>query len=385
MIEISRSEVDTRATCETKNFNEYHYGGTGLSRVAQSLPLSSGIALHEANARVLLAGGASPVLDAAIQHGLNAYQEKVLKRGLQNHPKDLVKFTVGEQRALIEALVRGWVRYRVPDLLEHYEVIEVEREHRVHLAFEVYQNIRFDATLRPRGTNYVVVMDEKSTANESADWAERLRRSNQTHLYVPAAEDIYGMYAAGVQYEGMFKGARRKGTGKWEDRKLQGSQLVYGYKGPSKTGVTAYQVEGTTKKGWEKFAVWEEPGLTIADWMDNYISPDVLSGLYQSVPPWRPLESDMEDNRKLLAKREIEWRQKIEPGIKLSLTAPEEVPEWTSKNLLKNREACLKFGGDHRCPMWDICYDRTVAGDPLGSGLYEPRKDHHRDVDEGEE
>jgi hypothetical protein len=386
-IDVSRSELDTRATCETKNFTEYHYAGTGITKVKQALPLASGIALHEANALVLesyMVTG-TVALDAAIQHGLNGYHEKILKSGIANADPEHLSFTAGEQKALIEALIRGWRRYRVPDIAEQYDIIEVEKEHRVHLAYDVYQQVRFDAVLQPKSTRYIVVMDEKSTANEGADWAERLRRSSQTHLYVPAAEDIFGMYVAGVQYEGMFKGARRKGTGKWADRKLQGSPLVYGYKGPDKEGNTAYQVEGTTRKGWEKFAVWEEEGMTVERWMDEFISPDILKGLYQSVPPWRPLDSDMEDNRKLVAQREIEWRLKIEPGINLSITDPAAVPEWASKNLLKNRGACLMYGGDHRCPMWDFCYNRTVAADPLGSGIYQPREDHHADVEDGED
>jgi hypothetical protein len=34
-----------------------------------------------------------------------------------------------------------------------------------------------------------------------------------------------------------------------------------------------------------------------------------------------------------------------------------------------------------RCPMWDLCYTNNTADDPAGSGLYQPRQDHHAAVE----
>jgi hypothetical protein len=385
----SRSAVDTRRKCETKRFFEYDYAGTGLSpATGAALPLAGGIALHNMMAQALEAAwlrrpggprdGKHPpfegALDVIIHDGIQRYVEEVKQSGgFLNQPPGHVAFLIAEQSALIEGLVRGWVRYRMPDILAHYDVVSIEQEQRAQLTSDFTLPLRLDVLLRSKVGGHLTVLDYKTHAYERETWAATLRNSSQTHLYIPAVEKLYGEHCAGVQYEGLFKGARKRGTGRFDDRKLQQSKLCYGYLGPG--GV--WEVDYTKKKGFAKEPVWEH--MTVTEWLDKHLSPLDLQVLFQTVPPHRPTPQAMREEVESTARKEREWAQRVAPGVRLSLVAPEEVPAWAGVNLEKNRDACHAYGADHRCALWDICNNRTVAADPLGSELFKPREDHHTD------
>lgn len=381
MAETSRSAVDTRRKCETKRFWEYDYAGTGLqSASGQSLPLAGGIALHNILAQALLAASVQahvllpfePELDRIIADGIAVYTKEVADSGgFLNQPPEHVQFLIMEQATLIEALVRGWVRFRMPDILAHHDVVSIEQERKAPLAPDFTLPLRLDALLRTKVGEFLVVLDFKSTAYERETWADQLRNSSQTHLYIPAVEALYGEHCTGVQYEGLFKGARKKGTGRFADRKIQQSKLCYGYLGPGGVWETDY----TKKKGFTKEPIWEH--MTAKVWLEQHLSPADLQQMFQTVPAHRPTPVAMVEEVISTTRKEREWAQRVAPGVRLSLVEPEEVPAWVGANLEKNRDACHAYGMDHRCPFWDLCNDRTVASDPLESGLFEPRDDHH--------
>jgi hypothetical protein len=399
-VETSRSAVDTRLKCETQRFLGYDYGGHGLAAVGAALPLVGGIALHNILARVLEAAwitasgfrngllteeGPVPFdvrVDKVIADGIAEYRTAVgASEGFLNQPADHTEFLMAEQACLLEALVRGWVRYRMPDILEHYDVVSIEQEHKAQLVEGFVLPLRLDVLLRAKAGGHLVVLDYKTMAYERDTWAASLRNSKQTYLYVPAVEAVYGEYCAGVQYEGLFKGARKKGSGEFADRKIQQSVLCYGYhytphgkKGP--TGEAPYfETEYTGKKGQKKIAVWEH--MPVKDWLDNHVPPAVLQNMFQTVPVTRPNPTAMREEVAVMARKERDWARKVAPLVLTSIEDPEELPEELGLTLEKNRDACLAYGSDNRCAFWDICNDRTVAADPLGSGLYKVREDHH--------
>jgi hypothetical protein len=386
----SRSAVDTRRKCETKGFLEYDYAGTGLSpATGAALPLAGGIALHNLMAEALLAACETkqvpelfePKLDKIIAKGIAAYTKEVSDSGgFLGQPPEHVQFLLLEQATLIEGLVRGWVRFRMPDILAHYDVVSIEQEHKVRLAVDFVLPLRLDVLLRAKVGGALMVLDYKTTAYERETWAATLRNSSQTHLYIPAVEALYGEHCVGVQYEGLFKGARKHGgkTTRFADRKVQQSALCYGYLGPGGVWETAY----TKKKGFEKTPVWEH--MSVKDWLEKHLSPQDLQQMFQTVPAWRPTPVAMREEVASVARAERLWAQRIAPGVRLSVLEPEELPAWMGANLEKNRDACHAYGADYRCAFWEVCNNRTVASDPLGSELFVPRQDHHAD-EEGKE
>jgi hypothetical protein len=385
-VESSRSAIVARRKCKMRRFIEVEWGGHGLSPVGAAMPLVGGIALHNILAEVLQAAwmrqepanaavldSFEQELDVIIDDGLTAYITAVREAGgfiNQDKLPASIAFLVAEQSCLLEALVRGWVRYRLPDILEHYDVVEIEREHKVELAPGFRMPLRVDVLLRAKQGGQLVVLDYKTMAYERQEWADSLRNSEQTLLYTPAIEKLYEEPCAGVQYEGLFKGARKRGTKAFADRKIQQSVLCYGY-----TDGKTWTTEGTTKKGWTKQAVWEH--MAVKDWVDNHVSSEDLQAMFQVVPVTRPTPWAMKHEVLVIAKAERDWARDIAPLVELSIVSPEELPEVLTATIEKSRDACLAYGQDNRCPFWSFCNDRTVAADPIGSGEYKVREDHH--------
>jgi hypothetical protein len=396
VLERSRSAIETRRKCPTKRFLGYDYAGTGLQAAGLSLPLAGGIVMHEMLAQVLQAAwmrrdpaNAARLdpfeveLDDLIMEGLQAYVAEVRESsGFLNQPKAHTSFLLSEQCYLLEGLVRGWVRYRMPDILEHYDVVSIEQERKAMLVTGLRLPLRIDVLLREKLTGHLVVMDYKSMAYERDVWADSLRDSAQSLLYIQAVERLYDEPCAGIQYEGLFKGARKRGSGRFADRKIQQSLLCYGYrytphdKRGKPTGEAArFETEYTGKKGQEKIAMWEH--MAAKEWLERYVAPTELALMFQTVPPSRPTPVAMAEEAVSTTRAEREWAQRTAEGIRLSLVAPEEVPAWMGETLEKNRDACRAYGADHKCEFYAICHDRTVASDPLGSGDFVPREDHH--------
>jgi hypothetical protein len=380
----SRSAIETRRKCPTRRFLNYDYAGTGLEPVGAALPLAGGIAVHGILAQVLEARGEPEALERIIAAGLEAYRASVVAAGgFLNQLPERVEWLLGEQSCLMEGLVRGWVRYRLPDILAHYDVVSIEQERRAPLAVDFTLPLRLDVLLRAKQGGALVILDYKTMAYEREAWADSLRNGTQTHLYIPAVEVLYGEHVSGVQYEGLFKGARKRGSKgdqeRWGDMKLQQSKLCYGYRGPrAEDGSYPWQAEGTTKKGWSKEPIWQH--MPVKTWVERYLAPEDLQAMFQTVPPTRPTPQAMREEVEAVVRGEREWAQRVQPLVRLSLVAPEELPEALGRGLEKNRDQCLGYGPDNRCPFWAICTDRTIAADPLGSELFQPREDHHEDT-----
>lgn len=136
-----RSRIIAHQTCNRLRYYQYEWNGVGLSPVRSSIPLTVGKCTH-AGLEILLtavlkadqkgiqrdAKWLEGFVDLAVEKALSDYDFDCRERSLELSESDDASYVYMEQRALIEAMIRGWCVARLPSFLEEYEVVEVERE-----------------------------------------------------------------------------------------------------------------------------------------------------------------------------------------------------------------------------------------------------------------
>lgn len=242
LVDNSRIKLG-RIGCERARYHEYHSGptGYGIRLKRQSMPLATGIGLHNGIARLLKwslknAGGQRlPPRDVAreIINGVAyAYYKRVGARGfveLRVANDELAKRTTIEQVSLIQGLLWGAYRTILPQLLQEYRVLHVEEEgavfpvgctcglgdgvppHTAHAARGCEATgamSKSDMILERLADATVVNCDAKSAGDVTEwSWAERQNQGLQFALQTAAARMI-GYQVTETLVLGLNKGWR---------------------------------------------------------------------------------------------------------------------------------------------------------------------------------
>ncbi len=395
----SRSAVSTYQNCPRKRYWQYEAeNGTetrGWERKAMSIPLSTGIYTHkgiEVLLRQVVAGEPHDV-QAAVAEATREYMAEVEKRGLSVEVDSNAQDVMEEQCAHIEAMILAWDRVRLPRWLEHYEIIEVESEDRIALSDDVTLAVRADAVVRRKTDSRFFVVNFKTVANPDERWLKSWEVDMQLMTELLAAERRHGKVFGGVIIEGLVKGARVKvgadlrevrGSEKEVVGYIDRSPLLYGFKTDADPPLRAleYQWESTTRKGWYKFRTWREnfaegstlgmSGLNALEYWVNWLPEEVLENLFVTVPPIMRNEGMIEAKVRQIVATE---RRVMNAHAQLDIAYEQ-----------GNREAVLdahfpQHEGEcywpSQCPCFQLCWEAQTGGDPGGSGLYQPRVDHH--------
>lgn len=373
---ISRSAIATRRSCQVKRYFAYDYAGTGLERTTASLPLAGGLSLHAALARI----GMGANVDQVIADVCAAYAEEVGGRGVNGTLPEHLAFLIHEQQTLIEGLIRGWVHFRLPLILEEYEPVSIEQEWLVDMGDGFELPLRIDWLERHRGTGLLHIRDFKGQGYLRDGWREHYLHDLQTLLYPEAVERHTGEYVGGIEYEALLKGARKKGGEKspWPDRELQQSPLCYGYAIEGK-GAVEYQAAYTARKGARKFAVWEE-FADVEDWLTLHLDEPTWRELYAVTGMISPTKA--ERARALTAvKRGEEGYATHLQWIKDDLAAGVPLEETLGLWLEPDTSVCYQFGTRHACEFHAVCpFAGGASGieeEPVESGRFRLRADHH--------
>jgi len=173
---LHRSGLETFQRCPRKWWLGYTVDGLGIAREGLDIALCRGTFVHDGLARLLSGEG----FYSALAEVLAKFDTEIKRRGLQIPAEGDALFTYQEQRALIEAMLYGWYRYRLPKFLERYEVLETEREEVVEIG--TFQTIegpmrlvwlgKADAIVRERATGAWLVVSFKTTS-AYGDWNEK--------------------------------------------------------------------------------------------------------------------------------------------------------------------------------------------------------------------
>lgn len=175
----SRTAALCYKTCPFKRFLAFHYNGLGLSPNEQDINLLLGSAVHRGlqhlleHCRIEHPDGnfEEKCIDEAVFQGVNCWREALVDSALSLKSGEELNlaFIIAEHECEIEGLVRSFAIYRLPSLLEEYEILEVEKED----IFEDFSSIvtwqaRADGLFRRKVDNKLVILSIK-TASEYAD------------------------------------------------------------------------------------------------------------------------------------------------------------------------------------------------------------------------
>jgi len=326
------------------------------------------------------------------------YRSEALRRGLDlglqmdgSLPEErFVERTIAEQSALLEAFGWAFLRVRLPKLLEEYELLDVEREEYTLLSGDVGLQSRCDAVLRRRSDQRLFIYNLKTSGNPDKRWKDSFEVDAQLMTETLAVERRLGERVYGVIIDGFDKGVRvemdfqtLKERPKAEAEKWFGqrSRLIYGYKCEDIPGrPTLYDYEGTTRKGWGKFAVWEETfnveAKGAADWgmyspvqyWINWLPQEQVEAAFVTLPPIMRSDRAVESAVRQMVSQE----QNIRAFRKSMEANPSYKAEQLDAYFPQNFRACIY---PNRCAFYELCHG-NAADDPASNG-FQPRTANH--------
>jgi len=363
----SRSRIVAYANCQRLGYLTYDWDGTGLEPVTLALPLANGIAVHEILAAILT--GTPP--EAAISKVLAEYAAQVKALGVANEDPEGLEWLIREQRTLLEGTIRAWLRIRLPQLQAQFDFLAVEKELRWPLDPEatIIDQVRCDVLARRKTDGGLFYVEWKTTTTGGDEWIKQWEHNTQILANVLAVEEMLHERCEGVMIEGILKGRRKideAARSPFNGKKIQFSPLCYGYK---HVVAGEYSPRYQAAKGWYKIATFEE--MPIKEWVEQVMTVEDCSALFAPVPPIRP-------NRRHLER----WRRQTIVVEKDRAFALDQVARGADPDLLfpMNDEHCFRYWG-HPCPFEPLCFREEIEQDPLGSGLYQRREDHHKIVE----
>lgn len=300
-----------------------------------------------------------------------------------------VERTIAEQSALLEAFGWAYQRVRMPRIVEEYEILGIEQEEYTLLSGDVGLQSRCDAVLRRRADQRLFIYNLKTSGNPDKRWHDQFEVDSQLMTETLAVERRLGERVYGVVIDGFDKGVRvemdfntlkerpKDGSEKWYGQR---SRLIYGYKCDDIPGrPTLYDYEGTTRKGWGKFAVWEEQFTTsdvhklydaltspVAYWV-NWLPIEQVEGTFITLPAIMRSDRAVESAvRQIVA---VEGRIRESRNV---LELEPQMTDWLDQEFPQNFRACIY---PSKCWAYALCHE-GASDDPASNG-FAPRKSNH--------
>lgn len=373
MIRSSRSKIVSAHYCRRYRYLKYHYNGTGLQKVSQSIEAVSGQVVHDCLAHIAKFPGD---IDNTIVYHV-AKMEGYLREKFPLHPN--LEHEILEQRYVAEGLIRAWLRVRKPLIDEEFELISVEKETNWKLSAEVEMPLRLDRLERRRSDGTIYIRDFKTTSKAGMDWVRKWERDHQILSYVAATEEITGEYVGGLCIEGLVRGQKKRENTKspmFPGMRIQQTPLCYVYVNQLSGEISPEYQRGNA---WQRKPLWTL-GISPKEWIEKRLTAEQVSELFIApVPAIAPNRNALERWRRQsdALERELEAAAS---GVALAHSLGK--VHWLTQLDMAfpmNQDACYKYGEDYGCEFENICYNGEVEDDPIGSGMYEPRIDHHGD------
>lgn len=371
-IRISRTDIGKRRRCEMQRFLARHWADRGIQAKGHALPLIVGQTIHTALARIWLQQDATPLL--SIRKAVEQHSEELLSAVTALTPDTVAQtWIIQEQIWLISCLVMAWVTHRYPLLRAEYVVVSVEEETECVLTPRLTIPLRMDAILRRRTDGMLFILDYKTSGWVGEGWADEHENSLQTVVYTYALAHNTQEPVGGMIYEPLLKGKRElMASGPWREWPTQNSPLCYHWKGPTGERVWKW----TNRKGFTKVAAWEE-FATVDEFLQT-VPEDVLMKVVGTTTAFMPDPVSAARQLQSIAFREEEFLTRVDVAKTLP---PEQRAEILTVLFEQNHDMCRSFGG-RKCEFYDLCHSSYGLYDPMGTGLYETRVDHHAQPEE---
>lgn len=216
-------------------------------------------------------------------------------------------------------------------------------------------------------------LEFKTTTKGDENWIRSWEHNSQLLINTSALEDLLGERIGGVLIEGLLKGSRRKctlKTSRFHDEVIQDSPLCYAFRTRTESGQWLYS--SAWSRGAEHFRV-ADVFPDARTWL-AHLTPDDLRGLFVPVPPIHPSPEHLARHRRQMVFQEETVAFALD-ALK-GASNPETQRVVLDCYFPQNDDHCFRYYGSP-CDMEPICFNRAIAADPVGSGLYQTRVPHH--------
>lgn len=430
-----RSRYKTKTgRCARQGYLGYHWGptGYGITSKSDSLPLATGIYAHEGSARfgqILLQHDRLPTLDETrgiIAETCADYVTRVKARGFLGilggeHTEE----TITEQRALISGMLWALRLKFLPWLHQAYRILSVEQErlhsltctcgagplplteHNARGCQGKVLMLRNDVLAQRRGATTLAYFEMKTTGWESEAWADQWESDPQLGLGTLDVAQTFGAEVTELFIIGLQKGARKRDKNDPTGRRKQQSSLCYGYRRPGNPPMVAddwlpsyewIDDNGELKRktrAHDRAGIWEiangdyvpwiaysqqDPQLTPEEFWVRMLPKSVIEKICFLLGPMNRQDHQIASTRAGMIGEEDRWQTVLWDLYEAQQRSPWASPEFQA--LLDSRIPqswnCRPFGRDHQCEFYGICHKEEGWQDPIGSGLYVPRRPHHQ-------
>lgn len=420
--------------CARQRYLNYHWGptGYGITHKSDSLPLATGIYVHEGIdkfGKILQLEDRLPSLDqtrAIVEEVCSGYVARVEAKGFLGilggeHTLE----TIAEQRVLIAGILWALRIKFLPWLHQTYRVLscELERLHQLtctcgagaapvetHIAngcYGKYLQLRNDIIAARRTGGGLAYFEGKTTGWDSDAWADQWESDPQLGLGTLDAEKQWGAEVTELYVIAMQKGARRRDKDDPTGRRKQLSTLCYGYcrpgnppmvaddwlptyewineAGEKKRASRAHVRRGIWQLAESDYPVWraysqQDPNLSPEEFWVRMLPQSVLDKVVYVLGPMNRQDHQIESVRAGMIGEEQRWQENLWKLYEAQQQHPWHSPVFQRvlDDLIPQSWNCRPFGRDHQCEMYQICHKEEGWQDPLGSGKYVPRRPHHQ-------
>jgi len=415
---FDRSRTESDHKCPRRRYWEYDYDGKGLQPVRLNQHLAFGGAVHNVIASILeycklpdtviltqraeraAAFPEMPVVDGLIKLGQaelrrqfkesKGFQvEPILEEGFDGQIVQVTEdqtWLVDHYCDLLEGLVVGWCLVRLPALLEQYRVVQVETEEQLQISPELMFLSRPDAILERRTDGALVILSLKTVSSVNQMWLENFKTDQQTISEVLPVEARLGWEVAGVQVEGLTKGAMAVDWPRGAGHKHHASPLIWGYLceagGLDLEWKAKYEWKddaGNNRrlgKGWNRQRIAERYPGGIPEWVGWLYQnePELLRAQFPSPPLICRSVQELEEWQVQVKHREIEVHNAL---VQIQNRGDEQINDILCEAFPKHTDGCAYDPQFHsKCPCYELCWG-TAGIDPIGCGEFKYRVPNH--------
>lgn len=420
--------------CATARFLSKHAGPTGYGIVmkAESLPLATGQYVHQACAPLFTSLQQHNTLPspadvrAAVVLANLAYEAALTERGFRGLlASDTTAAVIKEQQALLTGLIWALALKFLPWFHEQYTVVSVEEEHvalftcdcghdllaplDVHLEAGcggIALQQRRDVVGRHRISGRLAYFEIKTTGEDFSRFKERWEIAPQLAVGILNAEQQYGAPIDELWVVGLYKGYREKVYNDQDQiiGQRQMSPFCTAYKRagnppldhddwrPSYRYTDESGKRKQLPKDYQKTPTWQ---LAESDWPTRASHPelDPVECWVRSLPektleeqlylvgPMNPQVEQAQALREQWMGEEVRWQSIVWQLYAHTKHTGEGwgTPSYHAllQRLVSASWACRRYGSAHQCQYLPLCLKQQGWEDPLGSGIYVPRRPHH--------
>lgn len=438
-----RSRLLAYQHCPRQRYFEYEIPTNGevpgVVSTKLDLDLLVGSCFHRGVEGILIdrKHGSEPLytVDDAVKLALDEFWDAVKTRGGILGEGEDAYYVYNEHAALVEALVRGWEKFSLPQLLDRYVIVEVEEEYLGLFeipGFKLHFGARVDALLMEKDTLDLHVLSLKTTKewgkkpddearhdmqglSETEVVDQKLRRWHEELSNVPNQEAGWekavphipkwfidrstagaAPQVAGVKMEFALKGRKSEypeGSGRYS----YSNPLIRPWKKDDGLNSTQWAFKWEVKddfghshrlgKGWLRVNIWEDIGVKA--WIDILASETIqgfapgtgIAGQFVLPMEYYRNDEDIADMKIEVAfqeKRIAEARRALRLGMVdrvIKIGYPDTHDMILREQFPKHRKSC---DWPKKCAYQDICYGpKAYVHDPISSQIYQIRTPNH--------